>query len=159
LKKLHWTDAKGRKRVWETAERTTRTKSGNGADAVTMFVKLIKKGETTKTLVISQFRPPLNAWSIEFPAGLIDEGETPEEAAKRELEEETGFVASDVTLSYPLANDPGMSNTSQILCVTTVDLDDPRNHNAKPRLDDEFIVTHFVELPSLLETIEGTFSS
>lgn len=60
-----------------------------------MFVRLIKAGETTKTLVISQFRPPLNCWSIEFPAGLIDEGETPEEAAKRELEEETGFIASD----------------------------------------------------------------
>jgi ADP-ribose pyrophosphatase len=63
-----------------------------------MFVKLIKKGETTKTLVISQFRPPLNAYSIEFPAGLIDEGETIEEAARRELAEETGFIASTGTL-------------------------------------------------------------
>ena len=166
-----------------------------------MFVRLVKKGETTKTLVISQFRPPLNTWSIEFPAGLIDEGETPEEAARRELAEETGYIASDgtcttvfptviaiskecslksgisphlktkitvltdvkllspswaVTLSYPLANDPGMSNTTQILCIATVDLDDPRNHNAKPRADDEFIETHFVELPALLSTIEGT---
>jgi ADP-ribose pyrophosphatase len=29
---------------------------------------------------------------IEVPAGLIDEGETPEECAVRELKEETGFV-------------------------------------------------------------------
>ena len=49
-----------------------------------------------------------------------------------------------------------MTNTTQILCVATVDLDDPRNANAKPRLDDEFIVTHFVEVPALLSTIEGT---
>lgn len=66
------------------------------------------------------------------------------------------FLAVTVTASYPLANDPGMTNTTQILCVATVDLDDPRNQNAKPRADDEFIVTHFVELPQLLSTIEGT---
>lgn len=60
-----------------------------------MFVKLVKKGEATKTLVISQYRPPLNAFSIEFPAGLIDPQETPEDAARRELLEETGFTASE----------------------------------------------------------------
>jgi len=66
------------------------------------------------------------------------------------------LVLPSVTMSYPLANDPGMSNTTQILCIATVDLDDPQNHNAKPRVDDEFIETHFVELPALLSTIEGT---
>ena len=62
-----------------------------------MFVRLVKKGEPTKTLVVSQFRPPLNGYSIEFPAGLIDEGEKPEDAARRELTEETGYVATDGT--------------------------------------------------------------
>lgn len=41
-----------------------------------------------------QFRPPVNAVVIEVPAGLIDEGETPEEAAIRELREETGYVGT-----------------------------------------------------------------
>lgn len=39
-----------------------------------------------------QFRPPINAVTIEVPAGLVDAGETPEEAAIRELKEETGYV-------------------------------------------------------------------
>lgn len=40
--------------------------------------------------------------------GLIDEGETPEKTAIRELEEETGFKADGVIESSPImANDPG----------------------------------------------------
>jgi len=37
------------------------------------------------------FQPAIDAISVEFPAGLIDAGETPAEATLRELREETGF--------------------------------------------------------------------
>lgn len=43
-------------------------------------------------MLVSQFRPPLNAEILEMPAGLVDKGETVEEAAKRELYEETGYT-------------------------------------------------------------------
>lgn len=39
-----------------------------------------------------QYRPPADRVMIEAPAGLIDEGETPEQCAIRELKEETGFI-------------------------------------------------------------------
>lgn len=42
-------------------------------------------------LLIREFRYPINAWCIAFPAGLVDEGETIEECVNRELMEETGF--------------------------------------------------------------------
>ena len=44
----------------------------------------------------------------ELPAGLIDEGETAEAAAIRELEEETGYVSPNVIESSEVtATDPG----------------------------------------------------
>ena len=46
-------------------------------------------------LMERQFRYPLDRVFIEFPAGKIDAGEDPLACAKRELEEETGYTASD----------------------------------------------------------------
>jgi ADP-ribose pyrophosphatase len=42
-------------------------------------------------VLVRQFRPALASYTLEFPAGAIDSGETPERAARRELQEETGF--------------------------------------------------------------------
>lgn len=42
-------------------------------------------------ILVRQFRPALNRWSLEFPAGSISHGETAEKAAHRELLEETGY--------------------------------------------------------------------
>lgn len=63
---------------------------------------------TDKLILISQFRYPTykngHGWTIEAIAGMIDSGETPEEAARREVEEETGLSISalqHITTFYP----------------------------------------------------------
>src|SRR3954449_3673128 len=41
--------------------------------------------------LVTQYRPALEAFTLELPAGLADAGEDPAETASRELLEETGF--------------------------------------------------------------------
>ncbi|MEJ7805351.1 MAG: NUDIX hydrolase [Telluria sp.] len=48
-----------------------------------------------RVLLERQFRYPLGRVFIEFPAGKIDAGETTLACAQRELQEETGYTASD----------------------------------------------------------------
>lgn len=45
--------------------------------------------------VLNQYRAPLNRWINEFPAGAIEEGESPLEGAKRELREETDLESDE----------------------------------------------------------------
>jgi len=52
-------------------------------------------------LVTREFRYAINNYCLEFPAGLIDPGETPVEAAKRELKEETGLDTEKVLFTLP----------------------------------------------------------
>ena len=52
----------------------------------------ILKENPEKIVLIRQYRYPLDDYLYELPAGLIDAGETPEDAAVREMKEETGLL-------------------------------------------------------------------
>ena len=66
----------------------TKEKFGNNVPAGVGLVALNKAQD--KVLLQAEFRLATNHFVYNFPAGLIDKGETVEEAAKRELKEETG---------------------------------------------------------------------
>lgn len=88
--KTTYTDPLGTTRTWESAERSTRPE-GAVIDGVGI-VTILEKESGPELLLQKQWRPPIDKVVIEVPAGLIDEGETAEECAVRELKEETGYV-------------------------------------------------------------------
>lgn len=61
-------------------------------------------------LLLKQFRPAIQDWLWEIPAGLLDPDETPQQCAARELEEETGFVAQTITPLIEFYPTPGYSD-------------------------------------------------
>jgi ADP-ribose pyrophosphatase len=70
--------------------------------------------ETAEGLVlIRQHRPVVGEWLWELPAGKVDPGESSEAAARRELEEETGYRAPHLTLLFQYYPSPGYT-TEQI---------------------------------------------
>lgn len=57
-----------------------------------MAIYAVLEEEPDKIVLIRQYRYPINDYIYELPAGLVEDGETPSEAAVREMEEETGLV-------------------------------------------------------------------
>ena len=55
-------------------------------------VIILAMTETDEIILVRQFRPAFNQHTLEFPSGAIGEAESPQEAAARELYEETGYV-------------------------------------------------------------------
>ena len=75
-------------------------------------VAMIPITKENKILLVKQFRKPLEKVIFEIPAGKIEPGEQNQllEAAKRELEEETGFRAKKMSCVQSMYLSPGFAN-------------------------------------------------
>ena len=149
LVELTYVDIKGQTRRWESAERCHRAgekpRFPPTADGVFICATVHYSSKPPEVLLVRQFRPPMNCEVVEFVAGLIDAGETPEQAALRELKEETGFSKGVTVQSVtaPMAIDPGMSNSCAVMVVVDIDGDLQDNKNPIACPDDGEYITPF----------------
>lgn len=99
----------GNASAWYFASRT-------GKRAAVLVVPLT--GVTGRVVLVRQYRVVLDAWVLEFPAGLVDDGESVEVAAQRELAEETGYEGEILSLGPPVPTSPGM--TDELVSIVTM---------------------------------------
>lgn len=115
-------------------------------DAPDWVIVIAEKDD--KFLMVKQWRHGENKLSVEFPGGVIDKGEAPEEAAKRELEEETGFKAGKlIKLGSANPNPALFSNHFHVFLATDL------IPTGKQQLDDDEFI-NCIEL-SKKEVLEG----
>lgn len=112
IEQLDFLDRRGLKRRWESAGRV------NTNGAATIIAEIVPDG---KLILVKQFRPPVWREVLEFPAGLIDSGETPAETAVRELREETGFEGEVEHVFEDVISAPGMSREKMNVVMIKVD--------------------------------------
>lgn len=80
-------------------------------DAVVIAPIIREEGKPNRIMLVKEFRIPLGAWSIGFPAGLIDPGETVEGTIERELQEEVGLELVEIaSLSPPIFSSCGLTD-------------------------------------------------
>jgi ADP-ribose pyrophosphatase len=121
---------------------------------------LIYNTKTNKIILISQFRYPSyksgHGWLIEAIAGIVDPDETPEEAARREVQEETGL---DITRLEHIATffpSPGGSSECIFLYYSEVSKE-PDSYGETGGLlsEGEDIKLHEITLEDALKKIKS----
>ena len=71
------------------------------------YVTVVALSRDDRFILVRQFRPAVEGYTLEFPAGHLDAGESPKDSANRELIEETGYRAGDLQLLGCLHPDTG----------------------------------------------------
>ncbi|MEA4971753.1 hypothetical protein SDC9_102743 [bioreactor metagenome] len=109
-----------------------------------------------RVLLIREFRMGVNNYVYSFPAGLIDAGETPIEAARRELREETGMEITEIkTVLKPSYSCTGITDEKTVIVFCEV-----IGEISECKFADEEICSYLFtkeEVRALL--VEKTFSS
>ncbi len=116
------------------------------------YVGILAITTDDKIPVIRQYRPAVEEYTWEFPAGTIDEGDDPFEAASRELREETGLAVKSLHQIGKYFPDTGRSSFRSFGFFAVC-------HTNPVNVPEEGIEVRYVTLSELLSMIKtGEFN-
>ena len=102
------------------------------------WVTVVPVTQEGKIVIVNQFRFGIRDLSWEFPGGVIDPGEDYLRAARRELEEETGFTGTAIPLGNAASNPAIFSNRCHFVlmedCVRTAETHFDANEEIEMKL-------------------------
>jgi ADP-ribose pyrophosphatase len=119
----------------------------SGAAAIVPFAGEAPE-EDPELLLVKQYRYAADGYLYEIPAGRLEPGEDPAACARRELEEETGFVASELRLLTTIFTTPGFTDERIHLFVASGLTAGVTAHEV-----DEFMSVEKVRLSAAVEMI------
>jgi ADP-ribose pyrophosphatase len=151
----------GKEGKWTFASRSREPMLCPSVNAV-IVVAMVRTAAGPRLLCTSEFRIPIGCREYGFCAGLIDKGETPEQAAKRELKEETGLTVTKVVLtSPPLVSSAGLSDEAVHLVFVEAEGEistagQEANEDIKPFLADSETIERMVYM---MEEFDGAIAA
>ncbi|KRL22391.1 NUDIX hydrolase [Lentilactobacillus kisonensis] len=104
-----------------------------------------------QVIMTSEYRAGVNSDSVSLPAGIVNPGETADQAAKRELQEETGYIAQSVTKMTRITSSEGfMDQFADLMLIKFDPIDRVSTHFDQ----DEFVNSELVPLTQVLQWIK-----
>jgi len=102
-------------------------------------VALVPMVDADHVCLVSNDRYAVGETLLEVPAGTIDEGESPDRTAARELAEETGYRAGKITLLRWWHVSPGVMNERMFLYLCEDLTPGPTDHQPDERLETQIV--------------------
>ncbi len=116
-------------------------------------VAVVPVTEVGTVVLLRQYRPSVERWILEIPAGTRDvDGEPPVETARRELAEEAGYEAGRLDFLAEILNTPGFCDESTCLFLATgLVAVPPRRHG----IEEETLTVESVDLDRFDELVDA----